>query len=328
MEKSRFDQPVVMKPLVGLALSCALVSSQRLYADQFYFDTPHHTYFAREVKVPHCDGSLSKGHVVVEATHAGKTFVLRDCDDILQGIHFLCAGMNVGTGKEHVECGSNWLRVLLDKRLLGADDARRARRTLSSAEKLLAGIPGRFTADDVTPNWTLAWIVEELAERFHFNPLRALEVGSFEGRSAHLWHLLLPKGSNLTCADLEFHPFFFDNVRLLTSSGFLTATQGPSSQTLRSLEADSFELVFVDGSHAGPEVLQDIVMADILLKVNGLLLLDDITWSGVANSVQRRGATFEASARGGNSVARTSILSFVAGRKRRPRVLRRQQTPV
>jgi predicted O-methyltransferase YrrM len=44
-------------------------------------------------------------------------------------------------------------------------------------------------------------------------------------------------------------------------------------------QAESFDLVYVDGSHQAPDVLADAVLAFMLLKVGGLIVFDDYLWA-------------------------------------------------
>lgn len=68
--------------------------------------------------------------------------------------------------------------------------------------------------------------------------------------------------------------------------GFLTVLNGrASSEALFELDpADPFDVVYVDGSHQGPQVLGDAVMADALLRPGGMLIFDDFEWEGVARA--------------------------------------------
>jgi hypothetical protein len=50
---------------------------------------------------------------------------------------------------------------------------------------------------------------------------------------------------------------------------------GYSNDKLRGLPADSFDIVYIDGSHAACDVLRDGVLSWDLLKVGGILIFDD-----------------------------------------------------
>ena len=101
-----------------------------------------------------------------------------------------------------------------------------------------------------------------------------------------LWRRLLPEGSTLVAIDLRVADVFWNNKRPLVDKGFLTVHDGrPSRESLFDLDPTRpFDLVYVDGSHEAPHVLGDVVMADALLAVGGLLVLDDFEWAGVARA--------------------------------------------
>jgi SAM-dependent methyltransferase len=113
--------------------------------------------------------------------------------------------------------------------------------------------------------------------------LRFLEIGSFEGRSAR-WiaeHLLTGGGSILVCID----PFtgypdqernFDHNVSAPPSSAHkILKLRGRSCEVLHLLPAGGFDFVYVDGSHAALDVIQDAAEAWKLLKPHGMLVFDD-----------------------------------------------------
>ena len=121
--------------------------------------------------------------------------------------------------------------------------------------------------------------------------LRFLEVGSYEGQSA-LWFLrniLTHPSSKLLCVDTwhagEDMPYVEDD-RLLTT--FLNNVdsyrancgimRGRSQDILLKLEPDTYDMVYIDGSHTAPSVLSDSVMAWRLVKKGGIMIWDDYLW--------------------------------------------------
>jgi predicted O-methyltransferase YrrM len=50
---------------------------------------------------------------------------------------------------------------------------------------------------------------------------------------------------------------------------------GVSQEILRRLPLGAFDFIYVDGSHAGDDVLEDAVLSYRLLKSGGLLVFDD-----------------------------------------------------
>jgi predicted O-methyltransferase YrrM len=107
-----------------------------------------------------------------------------------------------------------------------------------------------------------------------------LEVGLFEGRSA-IWmleNILTHPGARLTGIDI-----FPDDLKVrylanLNKSGHrdkATTLVGFSRDVLRKLPTNSFDIVYIDGSHTADDVLTDIVLSWDLLRVGGVLILDD-----------------------------------------------------
>lgn len=118
-----------------------------------------------------------------------------------------------------------------------------------------------------------------LAE-FDGRPVRCLEIGSHEGRSA-VWiaqHLLSHPEATLTCIDTwpdaDAERRFDANI----------AETGRGTQ-VRKLKVDSwpglltqstgFDIIYIDGSHEGRDVLTDAILAFRLLRSGGLLIFDD-----------------------------------------------------
>ena len=141
-----------------------------------------------------------------------------------------------------------------------------------------------FHSDWVTrnaDNWS-----KHLAE-FKARPgIRALEIGSFEGRSA-LWFLeniLTDATSAITCIDLFLQPFeqvFDQNVELSGLKNKVIKLKGYSNDVLRKLPANTYDFVYIDGSHIAKDVLMDAVLVWDLLKPRGIIIFDDYRWMGV-----------------------------------------------
>lgn len=114
--------------------------------------------------------------------------------------------------------------------------------------------------------------------------LHALEIGSFEGRSA-LWlleHILTDPSSTLTCVD----PFlgiggslrFDHNIRLSGQATRVQKLQGSSHDVLPTLAREIFDLIYIDGSHKAADVYFDALLSWCLLKNGGILIFDDYLW--------------------------------------------------
>jgi len=126
--------------------------------------------------------------------------------------------------------------------------------------------------------------------------VKALEIGSFEGLSASCMLDHWP-GCELTCVDTFEGGFehvranypmesakelFMYNVLSVRASRGVRAIQGRSDDVLPKLitagEVDSFDFVFVDGSHLAADVLSDLVNSFKLIKRGGLIACDDFLW--------------------------------------------------
>lgn len=130
------------------------------------------------------------------------------------------------------------------------------------------------------PHW------EQWLGAFRGKPgLRALEIGSFEGRST-LWlceNILTTDDSRIECVDLfaddpvygDYHARFRSNTaaharRIVEHAGY-------SFDALRRVEGE-FDIVYIDGWHSAFGALADGVMTWPLLKVGGVMIFDDYMW--------------------------------------------------
>jgi predicted O-methyltransferase YrrM len=109
---------------------------------------------------------------------------------------------------------------------------------------------------------------------------RVLEIGSKEGRSALFW-LEFFAGAHLTCVDLFDHEDAGRFDRNLAAYGTrLRKIVGTSIKALGSLREENavFDFIYVDGSHRRDDVMIDCLGAWRLLRVGGVMLMDDYTW--------------------------------------------------
>ncbi len=119
--------------------------------------------------------------------------------------------------------------------------------------------------------------------------LQYLEVGLYEGRS-FFWvmeNILTDPSCHLTGMDLfadeylyashlkQAKEVFFANLKLSGQEKKCTIIQGFSQLELRKLPPESFDIIYIDGSHDPSDVLEDAVQAWRLLKVGGMLIFDD-----------------------------------------------------
>lgn len=111
-----------------------------------------------------------------------------------------------------------------------------------------------------------------------------LEIGSYEGGSA-IWFLdnvLTAPDATLTCVDpfldASYELRFDHNIRRSGEQGKVTKLKGFSEAVLPELPHESFDLIYVDGSHRAVNVLMDAVLAWRTLKPGGTMIFDDYRW--------------------------------------------------
>ena len=140
-----------------------------------------------------------------------------------------------------------------------------------------------FTQDYVFDRVHL-WL-QHLIELRGKENIRLLEVGSYEGRSAvwFLENILTHPSSTITCID----PFFsrmaeirFDhNITVSGGSSRVTKIKGKSQEALQLLKEDSFDVIYIDGSHRAVDVQTDASLSWPLLKRGGIIVFDDYLWN-------------------------------------------------
>ena len=120
--------------------------------------------------------------------------------------------------------------------------------------------------------------------------IQYLEVGMYEGRSV-VWMLenvLTHPTARVTGLDLfwdlteyspELYARFESNIKLACGEDKVTTYVGFSQEELRKLPLNTYDIIYIDGSHLGPDVLEDAVLAFRLLKGGGLIIFDDYYWS-------------------------------------------------
>lgn len=141
---------------------------------------------------------------------------------------------------------------------------------------------------------------------FTDKPVRALEIGAFDGVSANLMlDLLFPNPeSRVFCID-PFLPDpttpevcdqtrrdFFENRKRGGHEEQIELFEGLSVEVLAWMIAeegfwDSFDFIYIDGSHLARDVLTDAVMSWNLLKYGGVIAFDDYEWQGGEGQLNR-----------------------------------------
>jgi predicted O-methyltransferase YrrM len=138
----------------------------------------------------------------------------------------------------------------------------------------------RFTFDFVSPvaeKWQT--LLQPLREKTDLN---ALEIGSFEGRSAvwFLENLLTHPTDKLVCIDtFEVNEALFDhNISVSGASEKVTKLKGSSAVLVPPLPFASFDLIYIDGDHHVPNVFMDGILCWERLKPGGIMIFDDYLW--------------------------------------------------
>jgi hypothetical protein len=143
----------------------------------------------------------------------------------------------------------------------------------------------QFTTDWFTYNIPV-W--EKIFAPYRGKPgVRYLEIGAFEGRSV-VWlleNVLTDPTDRITAIDVfygDYEPRYRSNVA--TFGRRVETIKAPSQIALRQLPLESFDIIYIDGSHATADVLEDAVLSWRLLKPAGMLIFDDYEWIGAFNT--------------------------------------------
>lgn len=163
----------------------------------------------------------------------------------------------------------------------------------ASREPLPAPVPP--PTEGYTQDWFSYYIPlwEKLLAPLVGKPIRALEIGVFEGRST-VWlldHILTHPEATLTWIDTfaggadhagldltGLEQRFRANTARFGAK--VSGHVGRSQDLLRKLTGEQFDLIYIDGSHEAADVLADAVLTWPLLKPGGLLGFDDYGWRG------------------------------------------------
>lgn len=139
---------------------------------------------------------------------------------------------------------------------------------------------------------------EQFLSPLNGNEIHALEIGSFEGRSA-VWlleNVLTHPKSTITCVDsykeydeMEQYKYDWEAVKnrfvnnTLEWKDKVILKVEESTNFLKNCEA-KFDLIYIDGNHYSFQVLIDVVLAHLLLKRRGLIIFDDYLYGGLGVS--------------------------------------------
>jgi hypothetical protein len=222
--------------------------------------------------------------------------------------------------------GSRWWRMNPRRLATGAvrqvSSTRRASngRHETTAEQTAATsseLAARFDAEVVARGaFTETWFTENIdswepiCAELDGRPSHILEIGSLEGLSASYLLWRLPQ-ARLTCIDtfagspeLESTSIDFDRVEkvfdanvALVDSERVRKLVGDSRMMLLDVELHgaTFDLVFVDGSHHGLDVIVDAALSWRLVADGGIVIFDDYSWAWPGTDrVERPGPAIDA----------------------------------
>lgn len=164
-----------------------------------------------------------------------------------------------------------------------------------------------FDGSAFSRDWTSHHIPiwEKLLRERAQEPLRVLEIGSFEGRSALFFLKFLPN-CHLTCIDTfegsvehrtpgsrhhtdmsEVEARFDANTKLFSDR--LEKLKAFSIEALSELQRESrrFDVVYVDGDHHAASAFTDAQQSWDLLASGGIMILDDYLWQPAKTAAER-----------------------------------------
>ncbi|OUL22762.1 hypothetical protein BV378_22830 [Nostoc sp. RF31YmG] len=132
--------------------------------------------------------------------------------------------------------------------------------------------------------------------------LKFLEIGSWEGRATSwlLDNILTHESAKITCIDTfkgscehqnldadcikSLETRFDFNIALTGSADKVEKNVGISQEVLRTLPLDTYDFLYIDGSHIASDVLEDAVLGWRLVKVKGVIIFDDYNWPEVKDN--------------------------------------------
>lgn len=150
------------------------------------------------------------------------------------------------------------------------------------------------------PNWDNIFTKRGL-KGTHF--LKFLEIGCFEGRATNYMleniltgqgceiHVVDTFGGSLEESGMNWDKSYQFNTLYNTFSSNISKHKdrviihrGESGKILKKdFEDNTFDFIYIDGSHTAPDVLQDAILAHPLLKVGGIIIFDDFGWKDPNN---------------------------------------------
>lgn len=173
---------------------------------------------------------------------------------------------------------------------------------LASDEMIAGWYDGKDFSCDWTTNRIPLWV--DVLEEFRDRPVRVMEIGSWEGRSA-LFFLNYLRKCLLVCIDtfggnVEHHQddYFaalvpgietrFDR-NVADFRDRLEKLKGPSDKVLPQLGVAGrrFDIAYIDGSHYAVDVYSDAVLTWSLMAPGGIVIFDDYAWDLMNDDSER-----------------------------------------
>ena len=124
---------------------------------------------------------------------------------------------------------------------------------------------------------------EKFLSQYKNKPCRFLEIGSFEGMSA-IWmleNILTHKDSRLWCFDKgetwtkNSFETLITNIYKTNKQNQVEITKGSAEENLVNFPRNYFDFIYIDGDHEAETVLEDAILSFRILKLGGIIALDD-----------------------------------------------------
>ena len=139
------------------------------------------------------------------------------------------------------------------------------------------------------PEYTSDWFSHNIPhwqrhviEKLPAGPIRWLELGAFEGRSA-CWvydNVIAPRGGTLSCLDSwwkdDYEQRFDANMAGKTIEKIKSRTH---PWLMQNQGKRTFQVIYVDADHEAKSVLLDGALSWPMLETGGFMIFDDYTWN-------------------------------------------------
>jgi predicted O-methyltransferase YrrM len=136
---------------------------------------------------------------------------------------------------------------------------------------------------DFSDDWFGPYIptFQQFLANLRDQPCRLLEIGAHEGRSA-IWlleNIATHDNALIETIDAWEYPKLRANIQATERPDKVQFHLGRSFDVLRTLPRQSYDFVYIDGSHWPVNVLEDAVLSFGLLKRGGIMAFDDYLWN-------------------------------------------------